>query len=99
MNLTNKLLTIILILLISQNAFGWRMARPITLTHPLDERQVRRLNDILTDIWNATNGRINLDIVTTTKSGPDEGDLWILNDSGTYKLEFRAGGSTRTITP
>ena len=98
MNRINIFLTIVLVVLISTNAFGWRMGRPTTLTHPLDERQVRRLNDTLQDMWNLGNGRLNLDVVTTTKSNPDSGDVWIFNDGGTIKLQVRVGGTTYSVT-
>jgi len=92
--------TVIIFLLITwvSTSYAWRMSRPITLTHPLDERQVRNLNDILQDIWNLGNGRLNLDIVTTTKSNPDNGDVWIFDDSGIMKIQARIGGTTYTWT-
>ena len=89
----------IIILLLCTNLYAYRIIRPPTLTHPLDEGQVSQLNDYLEQLWFANQGRVDLDIVTTTKSNPNNGELWIFNDSGTYKLEFRAGGATKTITP
>jgi len=94
-----KWVALLLILLIATTVFAFRIPRPPLLSHPLDQQQINQLNDSLENIWNLQNGEFNLDIVTTTKSGADEGDFWIFNDGGTYKLEFFAGGSVRTITP
>ncbi len=93
-----KLLILILMLLMSQSAIAWRMNKPLTLTHPMDERQVRRLNDVLNDLWNITNGRINLNIVTTTPTTVDNGDIWLFDDSGTMKIQARISGTTYSWT-
>jgi len=93
------LAVLVIILLLATSVDAFRMSRPHTLSHPITEEQINQLNTALDDIFNLTNGRFNLDIVTTTKSSASEGDIWILNDAGTYKLEFFAGGAVRTITP
>ena len=89
----------IFLMLICVSAHAFRISRPPTLSDPIDKEQINQLNASLEDIFNQSNGRVSLDIVTTTKSGADNGDLWILNDSGTYKLEFMANDIVRTITP
>ena len=94
-----KLAVLIALLLLASAVDAFRMSRPPTLSYPIDEEQVDQLNSSLDDMFNLTNGKYNLDIVTTTKTNASNGDIWILNDSGTYKLEFKAGGSVKTITP
>ena len=84
---------------VATSAGAYRISRPPTLSHPIGKEQVTQLNASLEDIFNLTNGKFNLDIVTTTKTNADNGDIWIFNDGGTYKLEFMAGDSVRTITP
>jgi len=93
------LIVVIFVLMYPHKTNAYRIPRPHTFSHPLDQQQINLLNDALEDIWNLQNGEFNLDIVTTSKTQPNNGDIWIFNDSGTFKLEFRAGGSTRTITP
>jgi len=92
-------LILLCVALIATSVDAFRMSRPPTLSHPIDQEQVNQLNASLDDIFNLSNGRFNLDIVTTTKTNASDGDIWILNDSGTYKLEFKAGDAVRTITP
>jgi len=92
-------LSYFLIGLLVASSLSFRMSRPPTLSHPIDQDQVNQLNASLDDIFNLTNGLINLDIVTTTKTNAANGDIWIFNDSGTFKLEFKAGDAVRTITP
>jgi len=91
------LLIVMAILIGSSSAF--RMSRPPTLSHPITQGQVNQLNTSLDDLFNLTNGLISLDVVTTSKTNSTNGDIWILNDSGTFKLEFKAGDAVRTITP
>jgi len=81
------------------NVGAFRTTSPPTLSDPIDREQINQLNAYLEDVFNQSNGRVNLDIVTTTKASADNGEIWIFNDSGTYKLEFRANDSTHTITP
>jgi len=95
----NKLFVIICILGLSVEVYALRITKPPRLIHPLTEEQVINLNNSIEDLWNISNGRLQLDIVTTTKALPSNGEVWIFNDSGTYKLEFRANDTTHTITP
>ena len=94
-----KLSIVIILILLCSNVFAWRMGRPITLTYPLDERQVRRLNDILQDLWNASNGRLNLDVVTTTKTNADNGNVWLMQTGAVVRIQYRANNTVYTVTP
>lgn len=87
------------IITLAHQVYAYRIPRPPILRLPLTQDQISKLNDTLEDIWNLQNGEFNLDIVTSSKTNAANGDIWILNDSGTYKLEFKAGGSVHTITP
>ena len=75
------------------------MERPILFSHPIDENQVNNLNNSLQSIWYITNGRQNLDIVTTTKTNADNGDIWIIATGNVSRIQFKSGGHIYTITP
>jgi hypothetical protein len=94
-----KTILTIAFLLIATSVYALRVTRPISLTHPITKEQVVQLNRNLDDLWNIQNGRFELDIVTTTKTNSRNGEIWIWNDAGTYKLQFKAGDAVRTITP
>ncbi len=91
-----KLLTILIILNIATMAYALRASRPLTLTMPLTQDQLTQLNAYLNDIWNMQNGRFELDIVTTSKSGAKNGEVWIKKTGSTYYLEIKAGDAVRT---
>lgn len=100
-----KLYLFIGIFLVSASIFlattvlAYRMSRPPTFSYPMDKEQINQLNASLEDIFNLTNGKFNLDIVTESKLGAKNGDIWIFNDSGTYRLQYKAGDIIRTLTP
>ena len=94
----NKYILIVgIILVICGTAYGFRMAKPLTFTHPLDEKQIAELNKLTLDIWNITNGRINVDIVTTSKSGADNGDIWILKTGVIAQIQFKSSDRVYTL--
>ena len=74
------------------------MGRPVEFKLPWNDSQVKELNNTLTDVFNVQYGRFELDIVTTTKTNAANGEIWILNNSGTYSLQVKAGGSVRSVT-
>jgi hypothetical protein len=53
----------------------------------------------MADLWNITNGKYNLDVVTTPKTDAKNGDMWILFVSPIAKLQYRANNTIFTITP
>ena len=89
----NKILIIVLIFMISKDAFGLRISRPLTLKYPITEDQVSQINKYLEDLWNIQNGRFELD-VTTSKTSAKEGEIWV--NSSTNKLEWMSNGSVRS---
>ena len=94
-----KIVIAFVILNIATIGYALRASRPPVLTMPLTQDQLTQLNVYLNDLWYMQTGRIELDVVTSTKSNAKNGEIWIFNDAGTYKLQFKAGGSVRTITP
>lgn len=82
-----------------EEAFGYRLDRPITFTYPLDERQVRKLNNTLQDLWNVQNGRQNFDVISSLKSNADNGDLWFIQTGETVYIHFKGNDHVFTITP
>lgn len=94
-----KFWTVCLLLVLIVCTVSFRMPHPQVFTYPMTESQIHQLNETMEDIWNIQNGRFELDIVTTTKSSPSNGEIWIFNDGGTHKLQYRSGGTTHTLTP
>jgi len=94
----NLFILLILLFCVTQvNAL--RISRPTEFQLPWTDEQVNDLNDTLEEVQNMQAGRFELDIVTTTKTNAKNGEIWIFNDSGTYKLEFKANDVVNTITP
>lgn len=91
-----KFLIILIVLNIATMAYALRASRPFTLTMPLTQDQLTQLNNYLNDIWNMQGGRYEADIVTTSKSGAKNGEIWIKKTGATYYLEFKAGDAVRT---
>jgi len=89
---------ILLFIALIVTSLAFRNPRPTTFSEPFDRDQINKLNADLNNLWNLTNGEFNLDIVTTTKTNADNGDIWIFNDSGTFRLQFKAGDAVRTIS-
>lgn len=97
----NKFLLVILFLSLAGNAWSLRVAFPPTLSNPITDDQVATLNNYLKNIWDIQNGRFELDVVTTTKTSAKNGEIWILNNAGSYSLQVKAGGVVRStaLTP
>lgn len=91
-----KALILLVILNIGTIAYALRVSRPPVLTMPISQEQLNQLNTYLSDLWNVQNGRIDLDIVTTSKSAAKNGEVWIKKTGSTYYLEFKAGDAVRT---
>ena len=91
-----KIVIAFVILNIATIGYALRASRPPVLTMPLTQDQLTQLNVYLNDLWYMQTGRIELDIVTTSKSGARNGEVWIKNTAGTYYLEFKAGDAVRT---
>jgi len=48
---------------------GFRMNKPLTLSYPLEEKQIAETNKIFLDIWNLLNGRMTEFVDDVTLSG------------------------------
>jgi hypothetical protein len=82
-------------ILISGISYGYRIPKPLRITD-FDQKGLVTLNDNLEKLWDLTNGRFNLDIVTSNPDGSltgDVGDMLLFNNSGTYYLEICVGGT------
>jgi len=94
-----KILFILVILcagFLIKNAYATRIASPPIILE-WDENTRIALNEYLNVLWEITNGRYTLDIVTTNPDGSatgEVGDMLLFNNSGTYYLEINVDGST-----
>lgn len=91
--------TIVLIIFLIHLVYtseAYRVPRPHVFSHPLDQEQIVQLNNTLGDLWNLTNGRFNLDIVTVSKTNASPGDIWLIQTGTTVKIQFR--GIDRVFT-
>jgi len=71
------------------------MPKPDKITQ-VNEQSIARLNTILEEMWDLTNGRYQLNIITSNPDGSirgNTGDMLLLNNSGTYYLEINVGGT------
>ncbi len=93
----NRIPILIIILLLATNAYSLRMGRPFTLKHPIDEEQISQLNKFLEEIWLMQNGRYEMDIVTTTKTSSNPGEVYIIQTGAISSIQWRANGRTYTI--
>jgi len=83
---------------VASTAWSLRVSLPPVLSNPIDDKQISNLNKYLKDMWDMQSGRFELDVVTSTKTNAKNGEIWIFNDSGTYKLQVKAGGTVRSVT-
>ena len=73
---------------------AYRIQRPMRITD-FDQRNLVILNESLENLWDVSNGRFNLDIVTSNPDGNlkgDVGDMILFNNSGTYYLCINTTG-------
>ena len=87
------LLTLLLIIY-AGIANAYRIPKPDRITEYNDKGLVV-LNDNLEKMWDITNGRYTLNIVTSNPDGSlrgDVGSVLLFNDSGTYYLEINVDG-------
>ena len=59
------------------NAEARRISRPDTFKLPWTEEQVTNISTTLEDIFAMQKGRYEMDIVSTTKTKPNDGEIWI----------------------
>ena len=94
-----RFILIFALMLITYTALAFRIPSPPTFTLPWDETQITQLNDFALDVWNLTQGEYNFDIVTTTKTNADNGDLWLISTPPTVYIQYKANNHIFTITP
>lgn len=97
----SKIIIVLCIGFIAGNAWSLRVSLPPTLSSPITEEQITVLNKYMKDLFDMQQGRFELDIVTSTKTNSKNGEIWILNNAGTYSLQVKAGGTVRStaLTP
>ena len=89
------ILGLIIGLCISGIAYGYRISKPQRITD-FDQRGLVIVNENFERLWDITNGRFSLDIVTVNPDGAtkgDVGDMLLFNNSGTYYLEINTTGA------
>lgn len=82
-------------LLVSGISYAYRIPKPQRIT-AFDENNLVVINEVLENLWNLSNGRFSLDIVTSNPDGSrrgDIGDVLLFNNSGTYYLEINVTGA------
>jgi hypothetical protein len=97
----------LIILLLAVPAQARRISRPDSFKLPWTEEQVTDISNTLEDIFNMQKGRYEHDIVSTTKSNPNDGEMWITTGivgavaltGQIAEVDFRAGGVNYTLSP
>ena len=56
-----------------------------------------QLNQTLEDLWNITNGRIELDIKTTPKTNARNGEMWLILTGQTVRVQIKANNRVYTL--
>src|SRR3990167_9344521 len=84
------LIFLFLIFLSAGVAWSFRIARPPVFTLPWTDSQMTQLNDYHASLWNLQNGEFNLDVVTTPKTGAQNGDIWILMTGITSTIQWKS---------
>lgn len=78
------------------SAWGFRTGKPPTLTD-LTPDQMAELNVFLERLWNVSNGRYSVDVVTANPNGArrgDIGDVIVYNNNGARKFCTNTDGGT-----
>src|SRR3990167_303708 len=91
-----KIVIALIILNLATFGYALRASRPPVLTMPLTQDQLTQLNVYLNDLWYMQTGRIEIDIVSSSKTNAKNGEVWIKKTGATYYLEFKAGDAVRT---
>lgn len=95
--LPGALLAVVFVLLLIYQASAFRIAKPTVFALPWTEPQVNQLNDFLDKIWNVHLGELSMDVVTTSKTNADEGDIWFITTGLTTRLQFKAQNRVWTV--
>ncbi len=96
-----RIIIILVILLIPTSIYAYRTSRPVKFTDLTKPDQITQLNDIITELWNITNGRYNLNITTTDPNGNtkgDVGDMVLYNNSSSFSVKVNTDGEKTWIS-
>ena len=85
-------------LLCVTNVVAFRISRPPKLTKKLDGNQLNQLNDFLENMWNLQQGEFNFDIVSSSKTNADNGDMWMLTPS-IAEIQYKVDDAIFTLSP
>ena len=88
-----------IIFLLATNVYALRINKPPVLTEPITGDQITQLNRYLEDLWNISNGRFELDTVSTSKGNAKNGEIWILKTGLVGRIQYKTEGIVYTITP
>ena len=92
----SKWILLILLCLFVSNVDAFRIPRPNTFFLPWDGDQMKQHNEAHEDLWNLSNGEFNLDIVTSAKTGADNGDIWLITTGLVTRIQYKAQGRVFT---
>ena len=92
----NKWVWIFIILFLCREVYALRVNQAPRLSNPPTQEEISVLNKFLADIWNITNGRYQLDVVTTPKTNAKNGELWVIFTSPTGRLQWKANDTIFT---
>lgn len=84
-----------LILGLVVSVYAYRAPKPAKITK-FDEAALTQLNTDLENLWNLSNGRYSINIVTSNPDGNlkgDVGDMVLFNNGGTFYLEVNTTGA------
>ncbi len=82
-------------ILFSGISYAYRIPKPQRITD-FDQNGLVALNETLEQLYDVTNGRYNLNTLTTNPDGSlkgNGGDVVLFNNSGTYYLEINTTGA------
>lgn len=94
-----RILIVIILLLITTNAYALRIESPPEFTDLTDTNQLTQLNNFLNKLQTLVNGKINFDIVDTAPTWTgQEGDLVPYSNGGVYRIYIYLNGDWRIWT-
>lgn len=89
----------LILLLLVGTAEARRISRPDSFKLPWTEEQVTNISNTLEDIFLMQKGRFEFDIVTTTKTNANNGEIWMIQTGSTVYIQYKAADHIFSITP
>lgn len=91
-------ISIILVLLLTTICYAYRIPKP-TRIDKFDDAALIVINDALNKLWDLSNGRFNLNVLTSAPSrATKEGDIVVTNIGSVYKINIYVNGAWRSWT-